>query len=102
MWDDKLTRVGPTVIRPGNRGLQAATSTDPRRRVVLSLGGSYTAREFDASATAVDTQVAWRPVPALTLTLGPTIRRNIVAAQYLATIADPLASRTFGSRYVFG
>jgi hypothetical protein len=102
VWDDKLTRGGPTVIRPGNKGLQVGTSTDPRRRIVFSLGGSYTTREFDASAAAVDLQAAWRPFPALTLTAGPTVRRNIVAAQYLATVPDPLATQTFGRRYVFG
>ena len=89
VWDDKLTRGGPTVVRPGNRGLQLALATDSRRRVVLSAGATYTAREFNASATAIDLQLAWRPLPALILTAGPTIRRNIVAAQYLATVADP-------------
>jgi hypothetical protein len=90
------------VIRPGNRGIQLGTSTDPRRTVVFSAGASYTAREFNASAAAGDLQVAWRPMPALTLSAGPTLRRNIVAAQYLATIADPLATATYGNRYVFG
>jgi hypothetical protein len=101
VWDDKLTRGGPTVIRPGNRGAQLSTSTDTRRRLVFSAGASYTAREFDASSTAVDLQLAWRPLPALTVTAGPTVRHNIVAAQYLSTVVDPLATRTFGSRYVF-
>jgi hypothetical protein len=101
VWDDKLTRGGPTVIRPGNRGLQLGTSTDPRQRVVFSAGASYTARDYGASSAAVDVQLAWRPLPALTMTVGPTLRHNIVAAQYLATVADPLATRTYGSRYVF-
>jgi len=102
VWDDKLTRGGPTVIRPGNRGLQLALVTDPRRKAVVSLGGSYTSRDYDASALALDAQVAWRPVPALTLSVGPAFRRNVVSAQYLSTVADPYAERTYGSRYVFG
>jgi hypothetical protein len=102
VWDDKLTRGGPTVIRPGNRGIQLALVSDPRRKAVLSLGGSYTDREYDASALVLDAQLSWRPFPALTLTAGPSFRRNIVAAQYLSTVADPLATRTYGSRYVFG
>jgi hypothetical protein len=102
VWDDKLTRGGPTVIRPGNRGVQLSTVTDPRQRLVFSAGVSYTAREYNASATSVDLQAAWRPLPALTLTIGPSFKHNIVAAQYLATIVDPLATRTYGSRYVFG
>lgn len=102
VWDDKLTRGGPTVIRPGNIGLQLSTSTDTRRRVVFTVDGGYTARQYDASTVATGLQVTWRPLPALTLTAGPTFRRNIVAAQYLSTVADPLATRTFGQRYVFG
>jgi len=70
VWDDKLTRGGPTVIRPGNRGLQLALVTDPRKKAVVSLGGSYTSRDYDASALALDAQVAWRPIPALTLSVG--------------------------------
>ncbi|HSK09027.1 MAG TPA: DUF5916 domain-containing protein [Vicinamibacterales bacterium] len=102
VWDDKLTRGGPTVIRPGSKGVQAGASTDPSRRVAVSLGGSYTRREFDISSAAADLQVAWRPLPALTVTVGPVVRHNVVAAQYLATIPDPLATATFGNRYVFG
>jgi len=102
VWDDKLTRGGPTVIRPGNRGLQVATSTDTRRRLGLTASASYTARDFNGSATAFDLQVTWRPLPALTLSLGPTVRHNIVTAQYLSTVIDPLATRTYGRRYVFG
>jgi len=102
VWDDKLTRGGPTVIRPANRGLQSTSSTDPRRRLVVTADASYTSRDYNASATMASLQFAWRPFPALTLTTGPLLRRNIVSAQYLATIADPLATRTYGSRYVFG
>ena len=102
VWDDKLTRGGPTVIRPGNRGVQLALVTDPRKKAVVSLGGSYTDREYGASALVLDAQLAWRPFPALTLTAGPAFRRNIVSAQYLATVPDPYATRTYSNRYVFG
>jgi hypothetical protein len=102
VWDDKLTRGGPTVVRPGNKGLQLTTVTDPRRKLVFTANASYTSRDYHASSASADLQAAWRPFPALTVTLGPSLKHNIVAAQYLATIADPLATRTFGSRYVFG
>ncbi len=102
VWDDKLTRGGPTVIRPGNRGIQISTVTDPRKSLVFSTGLSYTARDYDASSAALDVQAAWRPFPALTLSTGPSIKHNVVSAQYLATIPDQLATRTYGGRYVFG
>ncbi len=102
VWDDKLTRGGPTVIRPGNRGVTLGLTTDPRKTAVVALGGAYTDREYGASALALEAQVAWRPFPALTIAAGPSYRRNIVSAQYLSTVADPYAERTYGSRYVFG
>ena len=102
VWDDKLTRGGPTVIRPGNRGLTLSTVTDRRRKMVVSLGAAYTARDYDAWSASGDLQFAWRPLPALTLSTGPSVRRNVASAQYLSTVADPLATATFGNRYVFG
>jgi len=102
VWDDKLTRGGPTVIRPGNRGIQLGIVSDSRKTAVFSLGGSYTSRDYGASALALDAQLSWRPFPALTLAVGPSFKHNIVSAQYLSTVVDPYATRTYGSRYVFG
>jgi hypothetical protein len=102
VWDDKLTRGGPTVIRPGNRGVQVSAVTDTRRTLALSAAASYTVRDYHAWNTVGDLQLVWRPMPALTLSAGPALRRNVIAAQYLTTVADPLAVDTFGGRYVFG
>ena len=62
----------------------------------------YTARQYGASAFTGGTSLTLRPVPAVTVSAGPAIRRNIVAAQYLSTVNDPLATQTYGQRYVFG
>lgn len=102
VWDDKLLRGGPTVIRPGSLGAQLSVSTDNRRVAVLGVDAGHTARQYNASSTSLGTSVTLRPMPAMTLTAGPAVRRNIVAAQYLATVADPRASATYGQRYVFG
>lgn len=102
VWDDKLTRGGPTVIRPGNFGTQLSVSTDNRKLAVVTTDLGYTWRQYGASTTSVGTSVAFRPVPAVTFSVGPSVRRNIVAAQYLATLDDPLATQTYGRRYVFG
>jgi len=101
VWDDKLTRGGPTVIRPGNRGVTVGTTSDTRRRLSFSAAYAYTDREYGAEAHVSEVQMVWRPAPALTVTAGPSVSHNIVAAQYLAAVADPLATRTFGTRYVF-
>ncbi len=102
VWDDKLTRGGPTVIRPGSLGAQLQVTTDNRKIAVLSTDLGYTSRQYGASALSAGTALTLRPVPAVTVSAGPAVRRNIVAAQYLSTVADPLALPTYGQRYVFG
>jgi hypothetical protein len=101
VWDDKLTRGGPTVIRPGSRGITVSTTSDTRRRLAFSAAYAYNDKEFRAEAHVGELQLVWRPAPALTVTAGPSISHSIVAAQYLATVTDALATRTFGKRYVF-
>ncbi len=102
VWDDKLTRGGPTTVRPGSLGAQASLTTDNRRTAVITLDAGYTARQYDASAATAAVSVALRPLPSVVVSAGPAIRRNIVAAQYLATVPDPAATATYGNRYVFG
>jgi hypothetical protein len=102
VWDDKLTRGGPTVIRPGSVGAQFSVLSDNRKVAVVGTDLGYTARQYGASALTAGVSVALRPAPAVTLSVGPAYRRNIVAAQYLSTVDDPLATQTYGRRYVFG
>jgi hypothetical protein len=100
--DDRLTRGGPTMIRPGIEGLNASLVSDPRRR----FGGNayFTAqrRDFGNWTRALGGQLTFRPWAALTLQAAPAFLRVRNQAQYLATVADPAASTTFGARYVFG
>jgi hypothetical protein len=42
-----------------------------------------------------------RPSPAIRVSLGPALILNRTMSQYVATIPDPVATATFGSRYVF-
>ena len=51
---------------------------------------------------ALGGSVSLKPWAALTLTAAPTFMRVRNVAQYLATVPDPTATATFGSRYVFG
>jgi hypothetical protein len=101
-WDDKLTRGGPTVIRAGNAGLQASVTTDVRRPLYLTADASHTSREFNGESTGTGLLLSARPLPAVIVSAGPSLRRNIVAAQYLATVPDALQTETYGHRYVFG
>ncbi|HSB60710.1 MAG TPA: DUF5916 domain-containing protein, partial [Vicinamibacteria bacterium] len=100
--DDKLTRGGPTTIRPGIGSLGLTVASDTRRRFWASASGSVQERDFGNRSRQYAATLSLRPWPALTLQASPTFVRSRNVAQYLATVADPTAASTFGSRYVFG
>ncbi len=100
--DDKLTRGGPTTIRPGIRSLTYTVSTDSRRHFWASASGTLQNRDFGSRSRLYSIQLNFKPWSALTLQATPTLMQVHTAAQYLATVADPTATSTFGARYVFG
>jgi uncharacterized protein DUF5916 len=100
--DDKLTRGGPTTIRPGIENLTLAWTSDVRRRLWTSLSYVASNREFGSRSRQVLATLNYRPFTALTLQASPYWLRVETVAQYLQTVLDPTASATYGSRYVFG
>ncbi len=101
-WDDKLTRGGPTTIRPGIENLNLAATSDARRRVWVSASAQLSNREFGARSRQYSATLNLRPFSALTLSATPTVLDSHVVAQYLATVPDAAATQTYGARYVFG
>jgi hypothetical protein len=101
-WDDKLTRGGPTTIRPGIRSLTAALSTDSRWRFWASGSLTLQKRDFGSSSQLYGATFNVKPWAALTLSATPSLLRAHTVAQYLATVPDETATSTFGARYVFG
>jgi hypothetical protein len=100
--DDKLTRGGPTVIRPGIQSVTTSVVSDTRRRFWGSASFTGQRRDFGNWMRSLGGELSLKPWAALTLTAAPTYLRVHNVAQYLATVPDPTATATFGSRYVFG
>jgi hypothetical protein len=101
-WDDKLTRGGPTTIRPGIRSLLLSVSSDGRRRFWLNASANLQNREFGSRSRQYVATLNLRPFAALTLSAAPSLLQVHTVAQYLATVPDPTATATFDTRYVFG
>ena len=101
-WDDKLTRGGPTTIRPGISSLAAVVTSDARRRFWVDASAQLSNREFGGRSRTYKATLNLRPWTALTLSATPTYLRSHTIAQYLATVPDETAAATFGARYVFG
>lgn len=101
-WDDKLTRGGPTTIRPGIKSLSLIATSDLRRPFWLTATAVFSNREFGSRSRQFLTTLNVRPFAALTLSATPSLFKTDTLAQYLATIPDLTAVSTYDNRYVFG
>ena len=101
-WDDKLTRGGPTTIRPGISNLGFVASSDARRIFWLTASAQLANREFGSRSRQYLATLNLRPFSALTLSATPSLLHAHTEAQYLRTVPDETAAATYGARYVFG
>ena len=101
-WDDRLTRGGPTTIRPGIKSVNTSVVSDTRKRFFLTMTGALSERNFNGWSHTFSSAITYQPSDAVSLSMGPQVLRSQSQAQYLATYVDPLQTETYGSRYVFG
>ncbi|HXH06633.1 MAG TPA: DUF5916 domain-containing protein [Vicinamibacterales bacterium] len=99
--DDRATRGGPLMVRPGYRGAFLEVETDSRRRVSGEVGGELLRGTDGGSSVTLSAQIRWRPAAALDVSAGPRVTRRLAQAQYVGTFTDPAAVDTYGARYVF-
>ncbi len=101
-FDDRLTRGGPVGRRSASGGFDLNIQTDDRRRVVLDGGYSYSRSSTLGWAHNFSVELNMRPSSALQLSIEPDFSREYNDFQFVTSVVDPLAQRTFGRRYVFG
>ncbi|MGA2261335.1 MAG: DUF5916 domain-containing protein [Acidobacteriota bacterium] len=100
-FDDRLTRGGPSVRRPGEQNYSLGIQSDSRKRISLGVNGNYGRTDAGGFSSDYSVSVAIKPSSSLTVSTGPEISLNHTIAQYVTTTPDPLAVSTFGNRYVF-
>ena len=99
--DDRATRGGPMMKRPSNLSAGLYLESDSRKPVQLSLSGSYSRSASGGWSADGSPSLVFRPLPSISLSLGPSLSRAHVVAQYVTALADPTAVATFGRRTVF-
>ena len=99
--DDRSTRGGPIIIRPGSLQVGIGFNSDPRKPITAAADISMSDGEFGGEELEVGGSVSIRTSPRWSLSLGPTFSRGRVAAQYRGTFVDAAATETFGRRYLF-
>lgn len=102
VYDDRRTRGGPLMKSLSSWFLFLSLYSDLREDVYgfLSLSadrGKSGGWDYSVSAT-----LSWKISTALNLSVAPAYSRNYVVAQYLTAFPDPLATATYGTRYIFG
>jgi hypothetical protein len=100
-FDDRLTRGGPVLRRPGTDYWFFQASTDSRKNLVLSTGPSYSCSTEGACDYSVNLDVTYRPVSNVSISLGPMFDHAESSAQYVTAVNDPTAAAFYGRRYAF-
>lgn len=99
--DDRSTRGGPLMERPANTTAFIHVGSDSRKplSVFTTVRGARDAYDgWDGSAEVV---AIFRPSPQWSLQVGPSFAQSRSMAQYVGTVPDPTATRTYGAWYLF-
>ena len=98
--DDRLTRGGPLVRRPGGMSASFNVETDSRKAWTFEVEGD-TEWGRAGSSTSVGLDIGYKPAPNWSVSVSPEWSQERTDNQFVTSVADPLASSTFGRRYVF-
>jgi hypothetical protein len=101
-FSDRLTRGGPLARTAASWSSDQSFSSDSRKTVSFEVN-THADHSGDGSySRSVNVSLSMRPRPNLQLSVGPTYAWSHDHTAYVTTRNDPSATRTFGSRYVFG
>ena len=78
----------------------ADLSTDSRKEYVYSAG-IFGATKRGRRRWTTNAGVEWKPGNGIRLSVAPYFDHDITDPQWVTTVADPLATQTYGMRYVF-
>jgi hypothetical protein len=96
-----LTRGGPIAIDPASLSFNLSGYTDSREKIIFSPWGGYATEADGGYAYDYGLDVEWKPVPQLEVTVGPGYQFSHTTYQWVGRYADPFATETFGTRYIF-
>lgn len=102
VYDDRLTRGGPTVKTVGYDYYQLGVSTDPRGRAVWNVQNGIGVNFDGAKSWSFRPGVAVKPAGNVFVQISPNWNWSQDGAQYVTAVKDPTATAFAGSRYVFG
>jgi len=102
VYSDRLTRGGPIMRSPGFGAVSGEVEGDERKPVVWSVQGEYESRPDGSWSGKGEVSFKFKPLPSLSIEVGPEYTRQLTATQYVRTLVDPAVAAMYGKRYVFG
>jgi hypothetical protein len=100
-YDDRLTRGGPLTRSLASNEVSLRLESDDRKPWTVEADASYRWDEAGGDQYEVSLGLGLRTASSWNVTLGPELSRERPVAQYLGSIGDPSATRTYGRRYLF-
>ncbi len=99
--DDRLTRGGPLAKKPAGHQLSLNQTTDFSKPYTAFANFRHEWDESGGEQTSYSLNLGIKPSSTWELSLGPRLSLNKTVAQYVRSVEDQTATRTYGSRYVF-
>jgi hypothetical protein len=100
-FDDRLTRGGPVGKQPTQYGGYFYGGSDSRKALAYYWSINYYGDVDGGYSKSIYPQVDIRPSTSILVSISPGLSKYHNTIQYVQSTADPLATDTYGSRYVF-
>jgi hypothetical protein len=95
------TRGGPSTLNPPGWETNLQYESDDRKPWVLRLSASSYRNNSRDWVRELGADLEWKARSNLSLSAGPSFTLNDEPAQWVGRFDDPIAVKTYGSRYVF-
>jgi hypothetical protein len=95
------TRGGPLMETPPGNQFNFTVSSDPNKPLIW-YAGAFTYQSFYSRSSSYWASAEWHPASQFMVSFNPEFDIDHETSQYVGTFADPLATATYGNRYVFG
>jgi len=101
-FDDRLTRGGPMARLPNGGRWNLTIGSDGRKNLQFNGQANYTWNDAGGHSQTYTPVFTMHPLSSALIQVSPTIAKARDMAQYITTVGDPTATRTYDARYVFG
>jgi len=101
VFDPGLTRGGPVAKAVEGGGAQIQIDSDRRKRYTFGFYSRYSYNVRGGRGVSIQPYTTLRPTSAVRISFNPTWNRTHAMGQFVTRTVDPLATDTYGTRYVF-